>query len=199
MVSGRHIDTFSVRGSIDWITVFVGWCLQWYLWLLIIQLHFKIKCNLTIAILLLLLVHPHILSFMQHQDTSTYKTINLTWSSLCGFQCTDCRNQKERSLQARSSSKEKAQEEDYTPGWRYLGGSGSVLLPAGTGEGAAERQGGRDTATRWNRCLSYVRHCDSRAEVEARPGYSNGAQYVTTSVFQSKPLISAWMWTISCW
>lgn len=90
---------------------------------------------------------------------------------VCFLQCTDWRNQKERSLQAGSPSEEKDQEEDWTPGWRHFGGSGSVLLPAGTGKGAAERQGVRDTTTSRNCCLSYL--YDAGAEMEARPGYSN--------------------------
>lgn len=77
----------------------------------------------------------------------------------------DWRHQKKRPTQARPPSKKETQKEDRTLGRRHHGCPGSVLRPAGTGEGVGESVTDRD---------GYLSHLhDSSVEVEAGQRYSD--------------------------
>lgn len=77
------------------------------------------------------------LSVAKHEHLSSYKASSNPHLSF-SLQCRNWRHKKERFVPVRSASKEEAQKEDRTAGRRHHGGHGSVLFPAGTGEGARE-------------------------------------------------------------
>lgn len=77
------------------------------------------------------------LSVTKHEHLSSYKASSNPHLSF-SLQCRNWRHKKERFIPVRSAGKEEAQKEDRTAGRRHHGGHGSVLFPAGTGEGAGE-------------------------------------------------------------